>query len=412
MAVSNKPAILGGEPVTKIRIPFTKIILTDDEVHVVNDILKTKIFVCGRYTELLEREFAKYVGTKHAIAVSSGTAGLFLSFLAFNITFNSKVVTTPLTFIASASTIIHAGAVPIFVDVLPDGNIDPNNVREVDDFDAICLVHLYGLPVDFDALSEIAKEKNIPIIEDASHAHGAEYKGRKVGSLGDIAVFSLYPSKIIAAGGWGGIITTNDDEIAEKIRLLRAHGELRVLIGAEGAYEYIRLGYNMRLSEVEAAIAYFQLRKLDAFVEARRKIARYLTELLSEIPGIRTPREPPNKKHAFYIYAIQIDPKVIGWSRDRFVEALNAEGISARKGYHIPLHKTQFFRNINDSNINYFARIIRYPDYSSMRLPMAEYLASTTVWLPLYPTMSYTEAELIAKAIRKLVDWGRRRADS
>ncbi|MCR8487505.1 MAG: DegT/DnrJ/EryC1/StrS family aminotransferase [Crenarchaeota archaeon] len=401
-----KPAILGGEPVTKRKIPFTQIVLTDDESQAISDVLKTKNFVCGDYTELLEREFARYVGTKHAIAVSNGTDGLFLSFLALDITFGSRVVTTPLTFVASASTILHTGAVPVFVDVLPDGNLDPRKVSEVDNFNAICLVHLYGLPVDFDDFQRISVERGIPIIEDASHAHGAEYNGRKVGSLGDIAVFSLYPSKIIAAGGWGGIITTNADELNEKLRLLRAHGELRVLAGEKGAYEYIRLGYNLRMSEIEAAVAYFQLRKLDKFVEARRRLASYLTELLSDVPGIKLPKEPPGKKHAFYIYAIQIDPSEIGWTRDAFVDALNAEGISARAGYHTPLHKTKLFQNINDPRINHFARVVRYPDYASLSLPLAESLARTTVWLPMYPTLSLDEVEQIARAVKKLVDWG------
>lgn len=403
----EKPAILGGEPTTKKKIPFTQIVMADDEIRAVNEILKKKIFVCGEYTELLEREFARYVGTKHALAVSNGTDGLFLSLLALDITFGSRVVTTPLTFVASASTIIHAGAVPIFVDVLPDGNLDPSKVSEVENFDAICLVHLYGLPVDFDEFQRISTEKSIPIIEDASHAHGAEYRGRKVGSLGDVAVFSLYPSKIIAAGGWGGIISTSNDELLEKLKLLRAHGELRAVAGDKGAYEYIRLGYNLRISEIEAAVAYFQLRKLDEFVAARRKISRYLTELLSDVPGIRLPKEPPEKKHAFYIYAIQIDPREIGWTRDAFVEALNAEGISARSGYHTPLHKTLLFRNINDPKVNHFARVVKYPDYSSLSLPMAEGLAKTTVWLPMYPTMSSDEVECVAKAIKKLVNWGR-----
>ncbi len=404
----NKPALIGGEPVTKRKIPFTKIVLTDDEIHAVNKILETKRFVNGEYTKLLEQEFARYVGTRYAIAVSNGTDGLFLSFLALGITFGSKVATTPLTFIASASTILHTGAIPIFADVLPDGNLDPSKVSEIEDLDAICLVHLYGLPVDFDEFQKISVERDIPIVEDASHAHGAEYRGRRVGSLGDIAVFSLYPSKIIAAGGWGGVITTNSDEVVEKIRLLQAHGELRVLEGSKGAYEYIRLGYNLRISEIEAAVAYFQLQKLDRFVEARRRNARHLNELLSDLPGIVLPKESNLKKHAYYIYAIQIDPKEIGWTRDKFVEALNAEGISARRGYHIPLHKTQLFRRINDPRINHFAKVNKYPEYSSMHLPTAERLAKTTIWLPLYPTMDSAEVELVAKAVHKLVEWGRK----
>ncbi len=405
----DKPAILGGVPVTKEPIPFTKIIMTNDEKKAVEDVIRSKIFVNGKYTKMLEKEFARYISVKHAIAVSNGTDALFLSYLALGIGFNDKVITTPLSFIATVSSIMHSGAIPIFADVKLDGNLDPDSVSQVqDDFSAITIVHLYGKPADMRDFLQIAHEHNAYIIEDAAHAHGAEYDGKKIGSFGDIAAFSLYPSKIIAAGGWGGIITTNNDEISEKLRLLRAHGELKVIKGAEFSYQYIRLGYNMRISEIEAAIAYHQLKKLDSFIKVRRSAAKKLTDLLENIPGITLPSEEPNKKHVYYIYCILIDPNITGWSRNKFVEALNAEGICARKGYHIPIHKTILMQYVSDPRKNHFARIVRYPNYSKTSLPTAELLANRMIWLPLYPGIKDTEIEKIAIAIKRLIKWRNR----
>jgi len=405
----DKPAILGGQPVTKKKIPFTKISISEDERMVVEEILRSKVFVNGPYTKLLEKEFANYIGAKYAIAVSNGTDALMLSYLALGINMHDKVVTTPLTFISTASTILHVGAIPLFADVKEDGNLDPNAVSNIkESFSAITIVHLFGYPADMNEFISIAKERDCFIIEDAAHAHGAEYRGIKVGNLGDIATFSFYPSKIIAAGGWGGIITTNNREFAEKIRLLRAHGELKIIDG-KSRYQYIMLGYNFRISEIEAAIAYHQLKKLDKFVKLRRIAAKILTEMLSGLPGISLPTEEEHKKHAFYIYCIKIQPHVIGWTRDSFVEALNAEGIEARKGYHIPLHKAKLFININSPTVNYFSKIIKYPDYSQLKLKMAEKLTNTMVWLPIFPEISQTEIEAIAKAIKKLVAWKNRK---
>lgn len=404
---TKKPAILGGEPTAKNPIPFTKVEIGDEEKRAVQEILESKWFVNGPYTEKLEKEFARYVGTKYALAVSNGTDGLFLAYLALGLTFRKKIFTTPLTFIATASTIIHTGAIPIFGDVDNYGNLKVPS-EENADIDGISIVHLYGYPIDFDSFKEVVENLGVPLIEDASHAHGAEYKNKKIGSLGDIAVFSLYPSKIIAAGGWGGVITTNNEELYTKIKLLRAHGELRVLEGAKGAYQYIRLGYNLRLSEIEAAIAYHQLKKLNSFIARRRKNAKKLIELLGDINGIILPREEPGRKHAYYIFNIVIQPNTVGWDRDSFVKALVAEGISARRGYHLPLHKTELFKKINDPETNHFALINEYPEYSKMSFPNAEFLSANSVWLPLYPSMTEEEIELIAEAIRKLIEWKKR----
>jgi len=407
----DKPAIFGGEPVAKKPIKFTEIIIGDEEKRAIMEILETKQFVSGDYITKFEKEFAAFVGAKYAISISNGTDALFLAYLALGITFGNYVITTPLTFVATASSIIHAGAIPLFADVEDDGNLSPKSIEKVMDTysaNAITVVHMYGKPAKMDEILEIARERNSYVIEDAAHAHGAEYKGRKVGTLGDIATFSLYPTKILAAGGWGGVITTNRKEIADSLILLRAHGELRHVLGREGEYLYAKLGYNMRMSNIEAAVAYYQLRKIDRFIEQRRKIARLLNDALEDIPGINPPTEEPYIRHVYYIYSITIDEKEIGWPRDDFVRALNAEGIEARTGYHVPLHKQELFIKINDPTINHFARVNKYPEYSKQTFPQAEKLAKYTIWLPMHPNLTEEDVEKISYAITKLIKWRRK----
>lgn len=406
--MSEKPAILGGKPVSHKKIKFVELIISEEEKRAVQEILEKKTFASGEYVEKFEKEFASFIGSKYAVSISNGTDALFLSYVALGLTFGKKIITTPLTFIATASSIVHAGAIPYFVDVERDHNISPSAIRELvkkEKIDGITVVHMYGKPVKMDEIREIAEEKDILIVEDAAHAHGAEYKGKKSGVLGDIAAFSLYPTKIIPAGGWGGVITTNDNEIYEKLILLRAHGEKKHLIGSKGAYLYSRIGYNMRMSHIEAAIAYFQLRRINEYINQRRRIARILTDLLADIEGVETPTEEKDTKHVYYIYAIVIDEKKIGWKRDEFVSALNAEGIEARSGYIVPLHKQDVFRDINNPEINHFAAINKYPNYYNQELPMAELLSRSTIWLPMHPKLTEEDAQKIAEAIKKLIDW-------
>ncbi len=394
---------------TKItrKIPFVKLDIGEEEKEAVLEALNSGELAVGKYIELLEREFARYVGVKHAISVSNGTDGLFLAYLAFDLTFGKKILTTPITFVATASTIIHVGSIPLFADVGIDLNIDPKSVKEVvnsENVDAICLVHVFGKPVEMQEIYEIIKEREILIIEDASHAHGAEYGGKKVGSLGDIAVFSLYPTKIIAAGGWGGLITTNSDEVYEKLLYLRAHGEERVKQGSKGSYLYSRLGYNLRLSNIEAAVAYYQLKKIDYYLDKRRRNAKILSELLGDIEGFVLPEDPLNGKHSYYIYNVLIDVNEIKLDRDWLVSKLNEFGIPAQKGYHVPLHKQKLFLNIDDPNVNHFAKTIKYPDYRKIRLPNAEIFSRNSFWLPIHPGLEEDDIVYMVDIIKKIID--------
>ena len=390
----------------KKEFKFVDILIGEEEKKAVLEILENKEFAYGKYVDLLEKEFARYIGTKYALAVSNGTDGLFLANLALGLTFKKKVLTTPMTFIATASSILHAGAIPIFSDVKNDSNMDPDYTRKIiknEKIDGISVVHLYGKPVDIDIFKELTDEYDIPLIEDASHAHGAVYKNKKIGSWGDIAVFSLYPTKVIAAGGWGGIITTNDEEIYEKLIYLRAHGEEKVVKGKEGAYIHSQLGYNFRMSNIEAAIAYFQLKRIDEFIEQRRKNAKVLREILEGIDGITLPGDPEGGLNVFYIFNLVLERKGGEIIRDKVVERAKALGIPAERGYHTPLHKQPLFRNINDVKVNHLAKIINYPNYNDLTLPKAEKLARTTVWLPVHPGLSEEDMSLIGNKFLEIL---------
>ena len=381
-------------------LKFVEILLGDEEKQAVMEALNKAYLASGEYIELFEKEFAKYIGTKYAIAVSNGTDGLFLAYLALGLTFKKKVLTTPISFMATASTIIHSGAIPIFSDVAEDMNLDPHLAREVankEKVDGITIVHLFGKPATPDEFRELSDTLSVPLIEDASHAHGAIYKGKKIGQWGDIAVFSLYPTKVIAAGGWGGVITTNDEEIYEKILYLRAHGEERVKLGKEGAYIHSRLGYNLRMSNLEAAVAYYQLKRIEDFINKRRRNAAILREILSNHGNLVLPSDAIDGRNVYYIFNVTIKNCNNELMRDRIVKNLKEEGVPAEKGYHIPLHRQPLFLKINDPSVNHFANIVNYPDYSKVYLPNSERLTKCSFWLPVHPGLTEEDMEFIGE---------------
>ncbi len=390
-------------------LKFVEIMLGEEEKKAVMDALDKAYLASGEYIELFEKEFARYVGTKYAIAVSNGTDGLFLAYLALGLTFRKKILTTPVSFMATASTIIHSGAIPIFSDVGEDMNLDPFHAKVIatkERVDGITIVHLFGKPATPDKFRELSDELGVPLIEDASHAHGAIYQGKKIGQWGDVAVFSLYPTKIIAAGGWGGVITTNDEEIYESILYLRAHGEERVKLGKEGAYIHSKLGYNLRMSNLEAAVAYYQLKRIEDFINRRIKNAAILREILSNNDNLRLPSDVVDGRNVYYIFNVTIKNCKSEIVRDKIVKNLKEKGVPVEKGYHIPLHRQPLFLKINDKSINHFASVVDYPDYSKISLPNAERLTKCSFWLPVHPGLTEEDMEFIGEktleVLRKL----------
>jgi perosamine synthetase len=342
-------AIHGGKPVRSK--PFSDYVtLGVEEKRAVMEVLDDGIlsgflatwspeFYGGPRVQKLEREWADYFGVKHAISVNSATSGLYAAAGAAGIGPGDEVIVSPFTMTASATAALIYGAIPVFADIDREiFCITPESIKKcVTPYTkAIIVVDIFGHPADMDEIMNIAQEYNLLVIEDAAQAPGAKYHGRYAGTLADMGVFSLNYHKTIHCGE-GGIIVTNDDEIADRLRLIRNHAE--VVVKNKGTENIVNMiGFNYRMTEIEAAIASEQLKKLEKLVVARIEAADYLTEKLSNVPALTAPFVRPSVRHGYYVYAIKYDAHAFGVPRDRFVAAMNAEGIPVGAGYTEPIY--------------------------------------------------------------------------
>ncbi|MFN3763821.1 MAG: DegT/DnrJ/EryC1/StrS family aminotransferase, partial [Anaerolineae bacterium] len=327
----------------------------------------------GPRVQAFEEAFARYCGVKYAVATSSGTTALHVALLAHGIGPGDEVITTPFTFIASANSILYVGARPVFVDIDPATfNICPDLLESAitPRTKAIMPVHLFGLPADMDPILEVAERYGLMVIEDACQSHGAEYKGKRVGSFGT-GCFSFYPTKNITTAE-GGMITTNDEQIAEKCRVIRQHGMRR-------RYYHDELGFNFRMSDVHAAIGLAQLRKLEQFNELRIANARYLSDHLR---GVVVPVVPEGRRHVFHQYTIRVPDG----RRDTVLDGLRERGIGTAVYYPVPVHQQQFYRDMGYKPV----------------LPEAERAAREVLSLPVHPGLSHADLEKIADAVNEL----------
>ena len=355
--------------------------LSDEEQNEVLKVMKSQMLTLlhGEYVKKFEEEFARYIGVKHAIGVNTGTAALHMSIAALDIGPGDEVIIPPFTFIATASSILHNNAIPIFADIDNKSyTIDPESVKKyiTDKTKAIIPVHLAGISADMGALKDIANDFNLYLIEDACQSHGTKYLGKKVGSLGDINTFSFYPSKNMTTGE-GGMITTNNDELAEQCRLLRHHGEPEW-------YVYNRLGYNYRMTEIQAAIGRVQLKKIDKFIKIRNKNAMYLTEAVNKIDGIDPPYIPDYCEPAFNYWIGRIHPNKLGLNKAEFLNKFPKSKVLYPK----PLYETKLFKEK-----------IAYPkgcpwscpfygkeiDYNKIELPIVEKVTKEIFALDIHP---------------------------
>lgn len=342
-------AINGAEPVRRSPFPIYHSIGAEEK-QAVMDVLDGKVlsaflgtwsdnFYGGPRVRELEAAWAEYFGVRHAVSVNSATSGLYAAVGAAGISPGDEVIVAPYTMIASATAALVYGGIPVFADIDPDiFCITPESIQEriTPYTKAIIVVDLFGHPADMDEIMEIAREHDLVVIEDAAQAPGAKYHGRKAGTLADIGVFSLNYHKTIHSGE-GGMVVTDDDEIAERVRLIRNHAE--VVVGNKGTSNLVNMvGFNYRMTEIEAAIAAEQLKKLESLLTPRIEAADYLTERLQVFPGIQSPVVRPGVKHGYYLYSIRFDETKVGVPRDRFVHALNAEGIPMVSGYVKPIY--------------------------------------------------------------------------
>jgi len=311
--------------------------LSEEEQQEVLKVMKSQMLTLlhGEFVSKFEKEFAQYIGVKHAIAVNTGTAALHMAIAALNIGPGDEVIVPPFTFIASASSILHNNAIPIFADIDDKSyTLDPNSVRDkiTEKTKAIIPVHLAGICADMSELMDIGSDNGISIIEDAAQSIGTRCYKKKVGSIGHLGCFSFYPSKNMTTGE-GGMITTNDDELAEQCRLLRHHGEPEW-------YVYNRLGYNYRMTEIQGAIGRVQLKKIDSFISMRNKNAKYLSEATSNLNGISPPFIPEYCEPAFNYWIGRLDPGVLGITKSQFLKRFPRSKVLYPK----PLYKTKLFQ--------------------------------------------------------------------
>ena len=339
-------------------------------------ILESSQFVLGEEVAGFERDFAAYCGAKHAIAVNTGTSALHLALLAAGVGAGDEVITIPFTFVATVSAICYTGAKPVFVDIDPvTFTMDPAKLEQAitPRTKAILPVHLYGQMADMDPILEIARRHNLPVIEDACQAHGAEYKGHRAGSLGVSGCFSFYPGKNLGAYGEGGAIVTSNDEHAKTMRMLRDWGQSQ-------RYHHVLKGFNYRMEGMQGAILRVKLRYLEGWTELRRAHGRQYTRLLTGCAVAAAPIEAAGRRHVYHIYAVR--------SANRAVlhGILQAEGVQTGLHYPIPVHLQEAHADLGH----------RAGDF-----PQSEAAAREVLSLPMFPEMSGTQVEQVVAAVRQ-----------
>lgn len=367
-----------------VNIPYGHQWIDESDIQAVVEALRADRITTGERVEQFEKKVASYCGAKYAIAVSSGTAALHCAYYVTGIGKGDEVITTPITFFATVSAIAMCGGTPILADVRDDTiNIDPNKIADkiTKRTKAIAPVDFAGHPAELDKIRSIAQNNRLVLVEDACHALGAEYKGRKVGSISDMTVFSFHPVKSITTGE-GGMVLTDNEEYYEKMRRFRDHNIVR---GAKHwEYEINDVGYNYRLSDVACALGISQMDKLDSFIARRREIARMYNEAFADVEEIITPIELPLRKSAYHLYIIQLR-KI---DRDRFMESLMAKGIYAQAHY-IPIHFLSYMR--------------KNKGYKQGDFPNAEKYYERCLSLPIFPRMTNNDVEYVVDTVKSIV---------
>jgi len=365
----------------KRMISIARPLLGKEELKAVKEVFESGELIQGKKVRLFEEEFAEYIGVKHAVAVSNGTAALDLALKALNLRPGDEVVTSAFSFIASGNCALYQGAKPVFADIDPKTfNIDPTDVAKkiTAKTKAIIPVHLFGQPADMKPLEEITEEHKIVLVEDAAQAHGAEYRGRKVGSIGVVGCFSFYPTKNMTTGE-GGMITTSNNEVAERLRLLRDHGQ-------SGKYRHVILGYNYRMTEMSAAVGLVQLKKLDGFNERRRENAKTLTDGIRGIKWLTPPYVADGVKHVFNQFVVRVEEN-FPLERDKLVEHLKKFGIGVSVHYPIPIYKQPLYLELG---------------YGKTNCPMAEDACKHVLSLPVHPAVTKEDITYILGILKEI----------
>lgn len=381
----------------KVAVPLTG----EEEAAAIREVVLSGNFVSGKRVEEFERQFASYIGVNHAAAVNNGTAALHIALALLRIGPGDEVIVPPFTFMSTITSVFHQNAIPVFADIETDSFcISPEDIRKkiTNRTKAIIPVHYFGNSADMDKIMDIATEHDLYVIEDCAQSHGTEYKGKKTGAIGHLAVFSFFATKHMTTGE-GGIIISNNEEWIEKAKIIRSHG----MINRD---DHVCLGYNYRMNEMSAAMGLVQLKKLDAFNELRIKNSLFvLNELSNNTPEwCRIPTLSHNIKHTFFWCPLIINAEK-GYKTDDVVEKLKQNGIEVRQRYKEPLYKQKVILDYSpypkgcpfmcqpDANI---------PDYRNLYLPNVEKVAGNIIGLPNHPALTQEELEYIVDTVRNL----------
>lgn len=383
------------EPVRDTYLPYGKQWITEEDIQSVVKVLKGDYLTTGPYIKEFEEKLATYVGAKYAVTFSNGTAALHGACFAAGIGQGDEVITTPITFAASANCALYMGAKPVFADIDEQTyNIDPKEIEKLitDKTKAIIPVDFTGQPVELDEIHQIAKKHNLVVIEDAAHALGAEYKNQKIGSISDMTMFSFHPVKHITSGE-GGVIVTNNETYYKKLMQFRSHGITRdkeLLSRQEGPwyYEMQFLGYNYRMTDIQAALGTSQLRKINEFVELRRKFSTMYNEAFQNINEVVTPFQHVDSNSSWHLYILQFDLSKLSATRKEIFEAFIRQNIGVNVHY-IPVYRLPYYEQLG---------------YKKGLCPKAEKLYESIISLPLFPAMTEQDVEDVIKAVKNVIN--------
>lgn len=392
-------AINGGKPVRDELLPYGRQWINNEDINAVVRVLMGDFLTTGPTIREFEESFADKVNAKYAVAVSNGTAALHAACYAAGIREGDEVITTPITFAASANCILYQGATPVFADIDPKTyNIDINEIEKkiTPITKAIIPVDFTGQPVLLNEIMEIARKHNLIVIEDAAHSLGAAYKNQKVGSIADMTGFSLHPVKHITTGE-GGLITTNSEELYNRLSLFRSHGitrDVSKMLSYEGPwyYEQLELGYNYRLTDIQAALGISQLRRVDLFVERRREIAQEYNKAFAEYHELVTPFQHEDCTSSWHLYILKINTELLNVGRREIFDALRAENIGVNVHY-IPVYYLPYYKGLG---------------YTKGLCPNAEALYERIITLPMYPQMDNNDVSSVINAVGKVIKYYKR----
>ncbi len=394
----EKPAILGGTPVRDNKIYYGKQWISEEDIAAVSEVLRGPYITCGPKVTEAERVLERYTGAKHAVVVNSGTSALHCACIAAGVGEGDEVITTPITFAASANCALYCGAKPVFADIDPETyNIDPDSIRKciTDKTKAVIAVDFTGQAVKADEIRAICDEFGLVFIEDAAHSIGTKYNGKYVGNIADMTCFSFHPVKTVTAGE-GGAILTNDDDLYTKLVLAHAHGITHDEALMEDAphegiwyYEEISLGYNYRMTDFQAALLISQMKRIDEFVSRRKEIVKRYDEAFANVPGIIVQKNIPESDTSRHLYIIRLDLDKLTCTRREFFDAMSAENVQCQIHY-VPVYWFPYYRHLG---------------YEKGLCPNAEEIYKGIMSIPLYPRMTDQDVEDTIHAVTKLATY-------